>query len=162
MLQSNRLLKPNSVSFGEVLQAHRRQQTVRNGNNGAIQRPNARRTHSDIFDRSKELARPAHVPHADWLVRNHHDAPEQVLDRFLRAEANGQAADTQTGERGSEIDIRKIKKNQSRDDHARRFQEAVDQEHQRRVARPMDLFQALEAQLCQEHPADAMRASTEP
>ena len=143
------MMKPESVTQGEVFQAHRRQLTIGNGHNGSIQRPDTRRTNADIFDRSKELAHPAHIAHVYWLIRNHHDATEQVLDRFLGAEANGQAADAQPGERGSEIDIRKIEENQNRHDHGRRLQQAVDQAHQRRVSRPMDSLQALEAQLRQ-------------
>ena len=143
------MMKPDSVTLGEVFQDHGRQLTIGNGHNGSIQRPDTRRTNANIFDRSKELAHLAHVPHVDWLVRNHHDAAEQVLNRFLGAEADGYAADAQPGERGSEIDIRKIKENQHRHDHGRRLQKAVDQAHQRHVPRPMDSLQALEAQLRQ-------------
>ena len=99
-----------------------RQLTIGNGHHRSIQRPDTRRTNADVFDRAKELARPAHIPDVDRLVRNHHDAAEQVLNRFLGAEANRQAADAQPGERGREIDVRKIEENQHRDDHRRRLQ----------------------------------------
>ena len=137
--QSNRVMKPDPVTLGEVFQDHRRQLTIGNGHHRSIQRPDTRRTNADIFDRSKELAHLAHVPHVDRLVRNHHDAAEQVLNRFLRAEANGHAADAQPGERGREIDIRQ---DTGEPDTATitlaAFKQAVDQAHQRRVSRPMD------------------------
>ena len=155
------MVKPDSVAHGEVFQAHGRQLTIGNGYDGSIQRPDTRRTNADIFDRSKELARPADIAHVDGFIRNHHDAAEQVLDRFLGAEANRQAADAQPGERGREIDIRQIEENQNRHDHRRRLQQAVDQAHQRRVSRSMDSLQALEAQRCHEHRSDVARASTE-
>src|SRR5688572_22987136 len=76
--QSNRMVKPDSVTRSEVFQAHGCQVTIGNGHNGSIQRPDARRTKSNVFHRSKELAYAARIPHVDGLIRNHHDAAEQV------------------------------------------------------------------------------------
>ncbi len=98
-------MEQDSVTNGEVFQAHGRQLTVGNGHDGSVQRPDAGRTNSNVFDRSEEPAHPARIAHLHWLVGNHHDPAEQVLNRFLRAEANSQAADAQPGQRGSQIDI---------------------------------------------------------
>ena len=141
-VQPDRLVKPDAIADGEVFQAHVGQVSVGNRHHRAIRGPNPRRTQADIFDDAGELPNPALIPDVHRLVGNHHDPAKQVLDRFLRAKPDRQAADPQPGQHRGEIDAAQVQENQKGDDDRRRFRHAIEQTHQRRVPRPVESLRA--------------------
>src|SRR5207245_1083770 len=92
---------------------------------------NARGTQANILDGAGAIAECADVAHADDFVSQHGDAAEKILDRLLRSETDGEAADTQPGERSAHVEAQGAEHGQHGDHENDRFQNPLAQQHER-------------------------------
>ena len=102
--QAESCLEKNLVAAAEVLQIDRRHGAVGNRQQSPLFGANACGAQADVFDDSGAIAEAADIADAKHFVAEHGDAAEKILDGLLRAEADGQAADAESGERGAHVE----------------------------------------------------------
>src|SRR5271165_3099432 len=93
----------NLVAAAEVFDVNAGDGAVGNGDQGSFIGADAGGAQADIFDCASAIAEAAIVADADHFVAENRDAAEQILNRLLRTETDGQPANAQAGERGREV-----------------------------------------------------------
>ena len=88
--------KFSSCKRGELGVGHR--------DHGAIGRADARRVEADLLDGAGLVAEAAEVADAHRLVGEQRQAAEEILERLLGAESDGDAADAESGEQRRDVE----------------------------------------------------------
>ena len=129
--EAQRRLEQNLVAAAEILQIDGRHDTVRNRNECAFVRSDARRAQSDIFDNAGAIAEAANVSDTEDFVPEYRYAAEKILDRLLRAEADGKAADAKPGQRRAHVESQIAEYCKYAQDENDEFNDALAQQHER-------------------------------
>ena len=98
--EAHRGREADPVAGGEVLDPHVGELAVREADERPVERADLGRAHADALDVAGEVLDLHEVAHPEGLVGRQGDRAEQVLDRLLRAEGEGEAADAEAGEDG--------------------------------------------------------------
>ena len=114
--QPDEMVEPELVARRQRLDVRVRDLAVGHADDRAIQCTDARRSQADVIDGPDGLAELEEVADAHRLVEDDRDAADDVLERLLRGERHGNAADAEAGERGGRIDAEVVQHHQ----HARR------------------------------------------
>ena len=88
----------------KVLDVHGGDGAVGNGKLGAGVGTNTSGTQADVFDGPGPIAEAAIVADTNDFVGQNGDAAEEIFQRFLCGERDGNAADAQAGEHGSQVE----------------------------------------------------------
>ena len=89
-----------------------------------------RRTQADVLHYSGAIAKPANIPDTEDLISENGDAAEQVLDRLLRPEADGETPDSETGEGCAHVEAQIAQYSKNAEDEDKGFQDTLAHQHQ--------------------------------
>ena len=106
------MMEPALVPGRQRFDVHVRDLAVRHAEDRPIQRPDARRAEADVIDGPDGVPELQDVAHAHRLVDKDGKAPDDVFQRLLRGQGDGNAADAQAGKRSRGIDAEVVKPRQ--------------------------------------------------
>src|SRR5579864_4080778 len=102
--QTQTRLEKNFVAAAEIFQVDRGYRSIRDRDQGALIRADARRAQADVFNCPGAIAETADISHAKNLVAQNGDTAKQVLDGFLRAEPNRETPDPEASKCGAHVE----------------------------------------------------------
>src|SRR5579871_470259 len=124
-------LEEDFVTTAEILKVDRCHDTVGNRDECAFVRSNTSRAQSNIFHHAGAIAEAASITDTEYLISQHRDATEKVLDRLLSAETDGKAADAQSGQRCAHVESQIAEHCKNAEDEDDEFQDALAEQHER-------------------------------
>ena len=127
-------LEKNLVAAAEVLEVDGRHGPVGNRHQRSLLGADAGGTQADIFDHAGTIAEAANIADAEHFVAENGNATEKILDGFLRAEADRQAANAEPGERGAHVEAQVAEHGQNAHHKNHRLEDALAQQHERSCA----------------------------
>ena len=98
--EAHRGREADPVAGSEVLDPHVGEPAVREADERPVQRADLGRAHADALHVAGEVLDLHEIAHPEGLVGGERDRAEEVLDRLLGAEGEGEAADAEPGEDG--------------------------------------------------------------
>ena len=104
MDQADRGREPQPIAHGERLDPLVRELAVGDRDDGAVERADPRRPQADLLDRADKVVQLDEVALTHRLVDADRERAEQVLERLLRRERDGEAADAEAGDQAGDRD----------------------------------------------------------
>lgn len=113
-------MEPELVSSRQGFEARVRNLAVGHADDRPIERADARRAQADVIDGSHDVAHSQEVSDPDGLIEDRRCPRDDVLQRFLRGERDGDASHTESCQRGRWVDSEMPQRGkQRRKDHQR-------------------------------------------
>jgi hypothetical protein len=106
----------DAIAEAQVLERQGRELRIRDRHQRAAHGADAGRAEADVLDRPDGVAEAADVAQTHGLVRDEADAAEEVLDRLLGREGDGQPADAEAGEETRHVEAEVLERGDERDD----------------------------------------------
>src|SRR5580765_5382938 len=122
--QAERRLEKNLVAAAEILKIDCCHGPVGNCQQSPVLGADASGAQSDVFDDSGAVAEAAGIPDTKYFVAEHGDTSEKIGNGLLRTEADGNAADTESGERGAHVEAQAAEDRECSGDKNNCLQEA--------------------------------------
>ena len=137
---------PDPVAPGEVLDLEVGELRVRDGDDGAVERAHPRRAQPHLFDGADRPPETTELPDAHRLVGVERDAADEVLQRLLRRQRDGDPAHAQPRQHGDDVDAETVehcKAGEDGDEDLRRLPGHGQQGKQREPAARRRWFRAI-------------------
>ena len=124
-------LEKNFVAATQVLQVNCRDGAVGDGQKSPLLGADASGAQADVFDHAGAIAETANIAHTKHFVAEHGDAAEEISNGLLCAEADGNAANTEAGERCAHVEAEVSQDCESTDAENECFDDALAEQHER-------------------------------
>ncbi len=107
------------VAYGEIVQLHGREIGIRHGDEGPLQRADPRGAQTDLLHGADLVAVLAEIADSNGPVGEQADPPDQVLERLLGGQRDGDAADAEAGQGGRDVHTQasENRENADQEDH---------------------------------------------
>src|SRR5262249_30378524 len=116
--EPNGLAEKDFVALAEIFDDDIGDSAVGNGNDGAFFGAKFGGTQANVFYGAALIAYTTSVTNLQSSIGQDRDSAEQIFKGFLRAEADGQAADAQPGKRGGDVNAKAAERDKTDNDES--------------------------------------------